>query len=79
MMLIKYDNLNLKNIPSFGICIFTGLPFICLLTYLENQKIEDGVLCILKLHMSIFQIFVNMHNVLTDLAEWGPIGAVTVI
>jgi hypothetical protein len=29
--------------------------------------------------MSIFQSCFNMHNVLTDLAQWGPITAVTAI
>ena len=40
---------------------------------------EDGTLCILKLFMSIIQNCFNIHNVLTDLAQWGPIAAVTAI
>ena len=73
------DQLHLKNIPSYGTCIFTGLPFICLLISLENQMMKDRVLCILKLSMSIFQSCFNRHSVLTHLAQWGPISAVTAI
>ena len=79
MMLLKYDNSQLKNIPSYGICIFTELSFICLLITLEYQMMEDGILCVLKLCMSVFQSCFNMHNVLTDLAQWGPIAALTAI
>lgn len=78
-VLLKYDQLLLKNIPSYGIRIFTELSFICLLITLENQMMEDGTLCILKLFMSIIQNCFNIHNVLTDLAQWGPIAAVTAI
>jgi hypothetical protein len=78
-MLLKYDELLLKNIPSYGICIFTGLSFICLLITLENQMMEDGLLCILKLCMSIFQNCFTLPIVLTDPAQWGPIAAVTAI
>jgi hypothetical protein len=78
-MLPKYEHLQLRNIPSYGIHIFTGLPFICLLITLENQMMEDGILYILKLSMSIFQNCFNMHNVLTDLAQGRPIAAVTAI
>ena len=78
-MLLKDDHLKLKNIPSYGIRIFTRLPFICLLISLKNQEMEDRILCILKLRMYVFQSCFNMHNVLTYLAQWGPIAAVTAV
>jgi hypothetical protein len=46
---------------------------------LENQMMEDGILCILKLSVSIIQSCFNRHSVLTHLAQRGPIAAVTAI
>jgi hypothetical protein len=35
------------------------------------------MMCILKLSMSLFQNYFNMHGVLTRLAQWRPIAADT--
>ena len=56
-----------------------GHHLFAFLITLENQMMEDVILCILKLSMSFFQSCFNMHSVLTRLAKWGPIAAVTAI